>query len=289
MRNIFISFFLLVTVFLAKSQNLDGTVQGSENFDTAVSAPAGNGSSTFNSSVKLSTNADINGIGKGVEFIYDANLFENEEITLVTFSSIPAGDYIIRYSINADVAGFSYEAVISDGSSSQTQTNTVNFNGAFYTQHTLQHTITETKDISLTIQMSPFVSSFTNSTVYVDSIELIKMNDVLETNPIDATIKSTEDFNASTTPNASGSTSFVNNVKLSTDADVAGAGNGLECIYSPYNADKIEAIDVASFETVPAGTYFIRYDFQNSAAKFNYYCQIINGTDTINVSVPLMI
>ncbi|WP_420572650.1 LamG-like jellyroll fold domain-containing protein [Kordia sp.] len=264
----------------------DGTVVATENFDSASSAPSGNGGITFNNSIALSAVADVNGTGKGIEFRYDANLFEEEEITLHTFNNVAPGDYIIQYDINAENAGFSYDAVISDGTNSKTQTVGIQTgSGSFQKRYTAQISITTTSDLSFTMQMSPFVSAFTNSLVYIDTVELIKMNTVLPTTVSGTTVEQEENFDAtSTTPISGGALSYRNSVALSTDAAVNGTGQGVGFNYTAAYIEVTARVEPVTFTNVPAGSYYIEYQFSddntNVNRDFTYYNQITDGMTT---------
>ena len=275
--------FLFVIPVLSQAPTDDGTIVATENYNSAVNPPIGMGSFNFINSVALSAAADINGTGQGVEFLYDANLFTAEEVTLHTFPNVAPGNYIIQYEINAANAGFTYDAVISDGTSTKTQTVGVQTgNGAFQKRYTAQLTVAATSTVSFTMQMSPFVSAFTNSLVYIDDVELIQMNATLPNPATGAMLVQTEDFNAAMTPpTGAGAASFTSNIELSVAADVAGTGQGVEFDYSGAYAEVTNSIDMVTFSNVAPGTYYIDYQYQsgnsNTNLDFTYYNRIVSS------------
>ncbi|MEZ4853869.1 T9SS type A sorting domain-containing protein [Flavobacterium sp.] len=300
-----IYFLTVLTIFTltfsnAQTPTEDGTVIATENFD-AVTPPTpasdyftfdavlgfGVTFTDFKNTIDFTATADVNGTGQGVAFYYDANLFNDEEITLHTFTNVAPGDYIIQYDINNNATQFSYEALISDGTNYKTQGIEVFSSGVFSKRYTPQISITTTSDLSFTMYMSPFGVGYTSSTVYIDNVELIKMNGPLPTTVSGSTMVEEENFDtASTVPASTGPTSFTNNISLSSNADVNGTGQGLQFNYIGYYLDQICTIDMVTFSSVPAGSYYIEYQFDegntNANVDFTYYNQITDGTSSLN-------
>lgn len=283
---------MLVNTFAQTGPIDDGTVVETENFDGLDASTytfnfdqfyPGYSSALFQNTVQITSAADIAGTGQGIQFYYDPNEFVDEEVTLHTFTNVAPGSYIIQYDIKVDQIGFSYESGINATANSYQYVD-INAANTFRKAFTQQVTLSATGNISFSMLMSPFISAFTPANVYIDNVELIKMNDPLPATVAGSSVIQTEDFNAaSTAPNATGSTSFVNNVILSAASDFAGAGQGVEFRYTSFNAEAVETIDLATFSSVPAGNYYITYqvNFRSlGSIPANYLSEISDGSTT---------
>ena len=299
MKQIYTLFFLFGMSFsglYSQSPTDDGTIVVSHNYDSDTNPPNAVGGFGFTSSVALSSDADVNGTGFGVEFYYDSYEFTDDTIFLYTFTNVAPGDYIIQYDINAAVSSFSYESLICEDScrtvDRKQQTVSINTGaGSFQKRYSPQYTLTATGDITFAMYMSPFYSAFTDGLVYIDNVELIKMNAPLST--VSGTIEQTEDYDAASSPPPStGHANFTSNVELTSAADVNGTGLGVDFHYTASYNEITNSVDLVTFSGVTPGTYYISYQYDDGNAStifdFSYYNQISDGSNTITnyINVP---
>lgn len=255
---------------------------------------------TYQYSADLTAAADNGGTGLGVEIFYGASNFGEGAAILHTFTNVAAGTYIIKFDHAFEYASDAGIPVISDGTGTNNAYNIFyDFIDAntFKSRYTSEITINSVDDIEFIYYLdtgNTFINQI-DGKQYIDNLELIKMDDNLPTTIAGEMIVQTEDFDtASTAPTSSGTTNFTTGVKLSMDADVAGTGQGVEFRYAGTGSLSTanQTIDAVTFTNVPAGDYYIKYDFQaqfNGTTSygafmtnygFRYFANISDGTTT---------
>jgi len=160
---------------------LSGTVEQTENYDAATSPPPSAGHTTFTNAVELTSAADVNGTGLGVEFDYTFGLYQEQvnSVDLVTFTNVPGGTYYIQYQFDdgntSTLFDFTYYNQISDGTNTLTNYIVSPTTTGFATHRTYEISITTTSDISLKWIGSEKDNNVQNGTpIFVDNVELIK-------------------------------------------------------------------------------------------------------------------